>query len=189
MISLASVLAIAASLYLAAAIVVSARRRPGYRHSEHTISELGEAGAADGRLVSFGVFLPIGLVGLVVAWLLGAPYGTGLSDFEGASQTLVLCIATGYLVAAFFPCDPGSPLTGSFRQAVHNLGGAVEYAGGAFALFSLAREAPTPEPFQIAGALVMAGIVGISFASPWRGMIQRVAEAALFGGWILVTIR
>ena len=189
MIPLTSILALAASTYLAAAIVLFARRRPGYRHAEHTISELGEAGAADGRLVSWGVFLPVGLACLVIAWLLGAPKGPPVSDFVEAARALALCLATGYLVAAVFPCDPGSPLSGSFRQAIHNLGGAVEYAGGTFALFTLAREAPASEPFQIAGALVMAGILGISFASRWRGLIQRVAEAALFGGLILATIR
>lgn len=191
MIPLASLLAIAASLYLAAAILLFARRRPSYRHSEHTISELGEAGASDGRLVSWGVFLPVGLACLAIAWRLGAPGGTGgaeISDFAEASRALALCLAVGYLVAAIFPCDPGSPLSGSFRQVIHNLGGGVEYAGGTFALFTLAREAATPAPFQIAGALVMAGVIGISFASPWRGLIQRVAEAALFGGLIWATI-
>ncbi len=187
MISLASLLAIATTLYLAAAIWAFARRRPGYRHTEHTLSELGEVGAADGRRVSWGVFLPVGLACLAIGWLLGTPNGAEISDFTAASRALSLCLAAGYLVAAAFPCDPGSPLSGSVRQAIHNLGGAVEYAGGTFALFTLAREAATPEPFQIAGALVMVGVVGISFVSRWRGLIQRVAEVALFGGLILAT--
>lgn len=47
--------------YLALMISGLARRKPGYRHLVHTISELGEVSAPDQRFVAFAVFLPVGL--------------------------------------------------------------------------------------------------------------------------------
>lgn len=167
--------------YLLIAILVFATRRPGYSHLRDTISELGEVGAADGPRVSFGVFLPVGL-GL-------AAYGflVRQSTLAAANELAMLafCVAAGYLVAAFFPCDPGSPLSGSFRQGIHNLGGAVEYIGGALALFRLAEV--HDERFQILGAIVFpAGLLlSLPQLAKVRGLIQRVAETALCLGLLL----
>lgn len=104
-----------AAAYLAVSIVLFARRKPGYRNITHTISELGEVGTADQRSVGFGVFLPVGVL------LVGAAYF--IPDTSASQQILALCIATGYIIAAFFPCDPGSPYVGSPRQSVHNFAG------------------------------------------------------------------
>lgn len=167
--------------YLLIAILVFAARRPGYSHLRDTISELGEVGAAEGRRVSFGVFLPVGL-GL-------AAYGflVRQSTLAAANELAMLafCVAAGYVVAAFFPCDPGSPLSGSFRQGIHNLGGAVEYIGGALALFRLAEV--QGEPFQLLGAIVFpAGLLlSLPQLAKVRGLIQRVAETALCLGLFL----
>ena len=165
-------LTLVAAAYLASFLLLVARRRPGYSHIRHTISELGEFGAPERRLVSLRGFLPVGVLLLLVAYLLRP-----LHQPEGM---LALCIAIGYLVAAAFPCDPGSPLSGSFRQAVHNLGGAVEYAGGAIALMRLSET--FGQPFRLAGIIVGAAIIGLSFSGAMRGIIQRVAEVCLFGG-------
>lgn len=113
-------------MFLTIAVLGWARRRPGYQHARDTISELGEARAADSRPVSLGTFLPVGLVMLGVAAL--------TREIAGPSAVLAACIGTGYAVAALFPCDPGSPLSGSLR---HNFGGGIEYVGGALALFGL----------------------------------------------------
>lgn len=165
-------LTLVVGVYLAVAVLVVARRRPGYEHVRHTISELGEIGAPDQTLVSIGVFLPVGILLFVVAYL--------LCPVSEPPAMLALCVAVGYLVAAAFPCDPGSPLSGSVRQAVHNAGGFVEYAGGAIALLRLA-ETLGPR-FRAAGFIGCGALVGLSFSGPLRGLIQRVAEAALFAG-------
>ncbi|HEX4953285.1 MAG TPA: DUF998 domain-containing protein [Thermoanaerobaculia bacterium] len=166
------------SVFLLIAIVWLGNRRPGYRHAEHTISELGEVRAADGRLVSFGVFLPVGVALLLAAHL--------VRPADERAALLALCIAVGYAVAAFFPCDPGSPLWGSNRQMVHNLGGGVEYFGGAVALGRLAE---VHGPVFTAAAFTV-GAAGVALSLPSlkvRGLVQRVAEAVLFGGllWAL----
>ena len=157
------------------AILVLARRKPGYRHLRHTISELGEVGAPDQKLVAFGVFVPVGLLLAVIAFLFRVSHPP--------QCTLAACLATGYLVAAVFPGDPGSPLSGSLRQGIHNLGGAIEYAGGTLALFWLAESSGMV--FRGAGFLVGAAMLTLSFPHPLRGGIQRVAELCLFGGLML----
>ena len=97
----ALILTLAAAMHLFAALLILGARRPAYSQRRHTISELGESGAPQARLVAAGVFLPIGLAMLLAAWL-AHPLGSGTS-------ALALCIAVGYLAAAAFPCDPGSP--------------------------------------------------------------------------------
>lgn len=174
---IASVMAI----YLAAAIVGFALRRSDYSHLQNSISELGEFGARDSALVSWGVFFPVGLGAAALAvhfWRNGAR----------AAGILAACIATGYIVAAFFRCDPGSPLSGSGRQAIHNLGGAVEYFGGAAALLLMARGSPRLRwVFAIAGVVVLLVSIGVSVPdlAHLRGLIQRCGETCQFGALIL----
>ena len=170
-----------AAVYLVAGLVVLAPRKAGYSHIKHSISELGEIGAPDQRFVALGLFLPIGLLLLLVAIL--------VHPASPAAATLALCVTIGYLGAAAFPCDPGSPLFGTTRQTLHNLAGAVEYAGGGFALMALA--ASLGQPFKIAGFIVLGTAIALSVlpSNSVRGIIQRVAEACLFGGIALAIWR
>lgn len=178
---LATAISLAASAYLFVGLFVLARRKPGYRHLKHTISELGEMGAPDQRFVAFGFFLPIGVLLVIVAYL--------LQSASAPTSVLALCIAIGYIGAAVFPCDVGSPLSGSARQAAHNLAGAVEYIGGGSSLLFLAE--PLGQSFKLAGLMVLGIAIGLSFISSnsIRGMIQRVAEICLFGGLSLAVWR
>ncbi len=173
--------------YLFAALFVLGRKKPGYSHLRHTISELGESGAPQETLVAMGVFLPIGLVLLLVAYLVRH---LAVEEFA-----LALCLALGYIVAAVFPCDAGSPTSGSWRQAIHNAGGAVEYLGGAFALVRMAEY--LGPLFKVLGMVVLGSAILISLPplAAVRGLVQRVAELCLFGGlalsvklhWVMIT--
>jgi hypothetical protein len=143
--------------------------------------EIGETGAPDQRFVALGLFLPIGLALLVVAYL--------LHSRSSAAAALALAIAIG----SAFPCDPGSPLSGSAKQSLHNLAGGIEYVGGTFALVTLARE--IGQPFQLLGFVVFGATIAISLlpSTSLRGAVQRVAELCLFGGlawaaWVARTI-
>jgi hypothetical membrane protein len=171
---LAISITVIAAAYLFVGLVFLAPRKIGYNHLSHTISELGESGAPDQRLVAFGLFLPIGLALLCVALLVRA--GTP------ATAALALCIAVGYIGAAMFPCDRGSPAVGTFRQGVHNLAGAVEYFGGGLALMVLAEG--FGQPFKAAGFGVFAAAIALTVlpSDSFRGAIQRLAEFGLFGG-------
>lgn len=178
---LATAITALAGTTLLVSLVVLARRKPGYSHVRHSISELGEIGAPDQRFVALVVFLPIGLALLPVAWLVRVE--------SPETAALALCIAVGYLGAAAFPCDPGSPMSGSTRQLLHNVAGAVEYAGGGFALMRIAER--YDQPFRLAGFIVLGSVVALSVLSSnsVRGLVQRVAEACLFGGLALAAWR
>ena len=166
------VLSLTASLYLGIAIAVVANRKTAYSHIRHTISELAESGSDCSIQVSFAVFLPVAILLSIVALLIGST--------NPPIAALALAIAIGYGLSAIFPCDPGSPIIGSFRQAVHNFGGAIEYIGGAFSLFWISETAGPV--FRIAGFLVAFAAILLSFESPLRGVIQRIAEFCLFIG-------
>jgi len=174
-------LAIGATAFLAIALVLLGRRRPDYSPVRDTISELGEVGAADQSLVAYGVFLPVGVLLIAVAYL--------MQPVQASVSLLALCTGLGYLVAVAFPCDKGSPLWGSARQSVHNLGGAIEYIGGALALIEL--EPVHGAAFRTMGIAVFASAIALSvqaFARV-RGLVQRVAEACLFGGLVYAVYR
>ena len=171
MIDVPLVLSLIASLYLSIAIVVAASRKPAYSHVRQTISELAEYGSEFAIQVSIGVFLPVAVALGVVALLSGS---TNLPI-----AALALSIGIGYGLGAMFPCDPGSPITGSLRQGIHNFGGAVEYFGGAFSLLWISETAGPI--FGITGLLVAAAAILLSFKSPLRGVIQRVAESGQLG--------
>lgn len=168
----ALILTLLSGLGLVLALVLLARNKPGYSHWRHTISELGEEGSPDQALVSLAVFLPISVAMGIAAYLLNA-------SLQPAA-ILALGLATGYFAAAIMPCDPGSPLTGSFNQGMHNLGGGIQYVAGAWALLRLGE--PHGLPFRVAGFVVIAALIGLSFPQAWRGAVQRSAEACLFGG-------
>lgn len=164
----------ALTLYLLLGIIYFGFRRPGYSHLRHTISELGEDGALHHRAVSWGLFFPVG-VGLLLGAFLAHP---------PALRGLLLCLGIGYGVAAVFPCDIGSPSSGSAKQAVHNMGGAVEYIGGIFFLYqaqsALLFQAVVPANTQLGlliGCLLALSVPGF----PGRGLVQRIAEVLLFG--------
>lgn len=163
------------ALYLVSSMLLLAAYRPGYRAIRDTISELGETGARHGRLAAYGVFLPVGLMALALAWLRHGSSAAGLA----------LCIAVGYLAAAAFPCDPGSPARGTWRQSLHNLGGLVEYWGGGIFLWRLGADHDVG--FQALAAFVLALPLAFNLRAclPIRGLLQRLAESALFGGLLL----
>lgn len=166
-----------AAAYLFTGLVALAPRKAGYSHTRHSISEIGEIGAPNQRFVAIGLFLPVGLALLLVAWL--------VRPALPAAATLALCIAAGYIGAAAFPCGPSSPLSGSVRQTLHNLAGGVEYIGGGFAFMVHAES--LGQPFKLAGFVVLGAAIALSVlpSNSVRGVIQRIAEACLFGGLAL----
>lgn len=160
------------AIWLTCGIVILGLRKQGYDHVRHTISELGERGARDARIVAFGVFLPVGL-GLAAVAILS-------DERSPESAALAAAVAIGYLGAVAFPCDPGSPMQGSFSQGMHNLAGGIQYIGGALALASLGEK----EPFYSTAAVIVGGVavmLSVPQTARIRGAAQRVGEAVLIG--------
>jgi hypothetical protein len=168
---------------------------PGYSHVEDYISELGAEGAANAALVSWAGFAPIGLLVLGFA-ALAAPHFPGRRARVWVAAGLV-AVGAGYLGAAAFPCDAGCPSDGSPSQAIHNAFGFLEYAGagGGLLLLGLAlRREPRWRGVALASTLaavvVLGGLVGMLAPAlvSQRGLVQRVAEAAIFGWIALVSV-
>ncbi len=168
--------------------------RPAYSHLSNTISELGETGAPQAHLVAFGFFLPVGLMVWLALWLTHR-------HMPGQDASIVLLslsgLGTGYVLGAFFPCDPGAPLFGSYRTLVHNAAGLVDYGGMAvgfllFCRYCARRQAPPQAATSgIAVTFAFAGALGfLAFTAafclpaglPVRGLIQRVLELIQFTG-------
>jgi hypothetical protein len=166
-----------------------ARRRPGYSHLRHTISELGETGAADARPVAWLAFAPLGLA----VWLFVALLGALLPDGSGTGLVLLSLLGVSYVGAAVFPCDAGAPFWGTWRNQLHNLVASLGYFGAGAGLIELARAFEDVSSLSgLAGITatlgkgVLFGIFALSFESPVRGLVQRTIEAAVFGWMVLV---
>lgn len=178
---MATVLSVLVTLFLFSGIIYFGSMKKDYFQFKHTISELGEYGSPEANRVNFGLFLPAGLLLLLIAM------NAGNNKFLPGYS---ICIATGYLVAAFFPCDPGSPQTGTGRQHIHNLGGLIEYAGASLYLFKAEEIFDTPFiiGYKLSAGIIIICMVLISLPSiPARGFIQRVAETVLFTNLIALS--
>ena len=186
----------AALVLVAAALVLFgtlyfASLRPSYSHRSNTISELGEAGAPNAREVAFGFFLPVGLLVWLALWLVRR----GASDSYASFALVALsCLGAGYAMAAFFPCDSGAPLFGSWRTQIHNVVGYIDYEGTGIGLLLISRyfarqkAAFQAVAFSVAGVLVLVGLALLSLESTFhvRGVIQRVTEVTQFTGVFFV---
>jgi hypothetical protein len=182
---LSLVLSILAAASAAAVPAYYGRRKPGYSHVRDTISELGEAGSPVGSVVSYVGFMAIG----IFLWLFLIVAARTVPNEATEPFWALSLIGAGYVGGAIFRCDPGAPAFGSWSNGLHNLFGFGEYAGAA-AGFAMLRESDYWSPLsgimQYAGGLVAVCILGISFPHPFRGLIQRVAEATIFAGIVLM---
>ena len=192
-----SPLQLSATFAITAALMVSietpffAALRPGYSHVAHTISELGETGAAQARLVAWAFFLPVGLLVWLALWLVRRE-----APDRKVSRILAAmsCLGTGYVMAAVFPCDPGAPLWGSWRTQVHNVFGCLDYEGTGIAFLLVSRllasrkETIPAGAFLMAGVLVFAGLALIALPAtfPIRGAAQRFTEVIQFTGLFFI---
>lgn len=173
-------LALSSTLLLLTGIAYFGWRKPAYSHWHHTISELAEVGSPLSRVVSYGLFLPVGLLLGLVATLADT---TALAGLAG-------CVAIGYVVAAIFPCDVSSPLSGSGRQQIHNVGGAVEYIGGAYWLAQLSPRLLVLDYnlYALAAGSLIVGSILLSIPGlVIRGLIQRIMEGILFGALLMTS--
>jgi hypothetical membrane protein len=185
-----ALVAIAAAMVLFNTIYF-ASLRPTYSHLSNTISELGETGAPRARLVGFGFFLPVGVLVSLALWL---TYRHAPNQDTSRVLVALAGLGAGYAVSAFFPCDPGGPLFGSWRTMVHNTAGVIDYGGTAlgfllFCQYSARQNARTQAViFGIASALGFLSLFLLGFppAFPIRGVVQRVAELIQFAGvfWV-----
>lgn len=173
-------------------VILFARRRPAYSHVRQTISELGESGAPDAKKVAIFAFAPAGhAIWLFVAALAFAE----LRLAEGPGLWLFALLGLGYVGAAMFPCDPGAPVWGTWRNNVHNLVAGAGYLGALAGMIELGRVMEDIPALQSIAALsqgggqaALFGVFLLSFPSPLRGLVQRLVEAVFYGWMLLVAI-
>lgn len=177
---LALALLVAGEALLLALVVVGGARAPGYDHARQFISELGATGAADGWVVSWLGFLPIGLLCgafcLISAWL-------GRRRPLAVVGWLLLALnAYAYANSAWFRCETACAGMSS-AQMMHNLFGLLGYVG-AIAGMLLAglsvrgTRAPWLVPLGVVCALLaLVGLGGLGLEH--RGAFQRMTEAAI----------
>jgi hypothetical membrane protein len=189
--SLSPVLMATAAILVLAETFCFALQRPNYSHITNTISELGETGAPHARLVAFGFFLPVGLLVWLSLWLVCREASDRYAAF---ALVAIACLGAGYVVAAFFPCDPGAPLFGTWRTQIHNVVGFIDYSGTGIGFLLISRHfAGRNATFQavaflVAGLLVLmcVALLSVEATFPIRGAIQRVAEVIQFMGVFFV---
>ena len=182
-----SVLAALAVLLLT---VLGAAAFPKYSHASQFISELGAVGAPNASLVNFAGFLPAGILVLafsVLAWL-------ALPRSAGTSLGLlgIALFGLGYLVAAFYPCEPGCrPPQPSTSQLIHNALGLAGYVTAPVFLSLLGWQArkwvngsALSNLAYVCGVLSLVGLVLLSPEFAYVGVAQRMLEASVLS-WIL----
>ena len=166
-----------------------AKRREDYSHMRQTISELGETGAPDAKKVAIFAFAPAGHT----LWLFVAALAFAVPQLaDGSGLWLFALLGLGYVGAAMFPCDPGAPLWGTWRNNLHNLIAGIGYLGTVAGMTELGRameDVPALQSIarvsQLMGQGAFFGVFLLSFQSPVRGLIQRVLEA-VFYVWMLM---
>lgn len=155
---------------------------PSYQPLSQTISELGQTNSPISQQITWGYFLPVAILvftQLILAWQSG--------PFPGWVLALLALTPLSYLVAAFFPCDEGAPLRGSFSNNVHMISGVAEYLGAVVGLAGAALSMPaSTSTFVLAFASAMVATGLLSFVIPlfekFKGGIQRVMELCIFLG-------
>ena len=169
-----------------------ARHIVAYSSIRHTLSELGAIDSPYKRVVAKYYFFPLALGNiffLVIAYLLFVDLLNNRIPF-----ILMSFVSVGYLLAAFFPCDPGSPMNGSVQNKIHNVGGFFEYIGSGLGLVLLGLSPNNAlwgdgwgACLIISGGviLVMLLLLMSPFFQSIRGLVQRIAEYSYFG-WMFV---
>jgi hypothetical protein len=157
-----------------------------YSSSSDYLSELGALDAPFTQVINYFGFLPVGLAvtALVAVLWIRLPR----QKLVKIGLICLLGVAIGYLGAFSFPCDPGCPSTGTYRQSLHNLAGLLQYIGGVGGLFLLyfglrsTMSGLFPVSTLVAACAVTLGVL-LMFNPEFdyvRGATQRLADYAIF---------
>ena len=160
---------------------------PNYNHLTQYISELGARNAPNENLVRFAGFLPAGI--LLCLFSLFALLSLPKSRMTTIGLLGLCYFAVGYIVAAFFPCDPGCrPAEPSLSQLIHNFVGGIGYIAGALGLLAIGTQARKWTKGSILSSLAfLFGIVALlaaSFTVDFAGLTQRITELSILS-WIV----
>jgi hypothetical protein len=169
-------------IYLVWGIAFYAKKRKAYNHFRHSISELGELGSEYEKQVSFFIFLPVGLGCLIIS-MFAYNNNYPAAFLSGA-------IGLSYLLSAFFPCDPETPFSGTWKNSLHNIVGGVCYVGMVYQLNDL-MDRNTGWHIDVSFTLLCFFLITflVGFLRSFIGLIQRIAEASVFLSTFLLLLR
>ena len=191
MLKLLGLLGAMTSIFAFTMPVYYARKTAGYSARFNTLSELGETGSPHQKSVSRFYFLPLSIA-IIIFVLFGQSAISFLSQ-ETLVWALLGLVGVGYLIAALFPCDRGSPIGGSVSNQIHNVAGLFEYLGSGLGLTLmgvLSYESSTSPQMALylilSGSVILLSLVMLLLPSfgHIRGAVQRLAEASFFT-WML----
>ncbi|WP_250655416.1 DUF998 domain-containing protein [Alkalimarinus coralli] len=186
-IQLLAILGILTAIFALLAPVYFASKSEGYSPIVNTLSELGVTGGPHQLAVSRYYFLPLG-VSVCVFLVLGHLLETSFR-YDVLSTVLLSLVGTGYIIAAFFPCDAGAPVLGSVSNQIHNVAGVFEYLGAGFGLILMGAAPVDALGLRVwNGYLILSGsvillslvLLILPLFKRTRGLLQRVAEASFF---------
>ncbi len=195
MLKLLGLLGVMTSTFALAMPVYYARKTAGYSARFNTLSELGEIGSPHQKSVSRFYFLPLSLA--IITFVLFSQSAISFLTQETLVWALLGLVGVGYLIAALFPCDSGSPIGGSVSNQIHNVAGLFEYLGSGVGLILMGvLSYRSSASLQVAVYLILSGSVILlslvlmllpSF-SHIRGWVQRLAEASFFTWMLTVSL-
>lgn len=194
---LSAITSVSSFVFMVGMVIIAGYYTPGYNHLFQHISELGAKDAPYEWNVRFLGFLPAGIM------LLSFCFFAHMTLPRSRGKTLgligLVIFALGYIVAAFFPCDPGCrPNEPSTSQLIHNVGGFIGYLLAPFFLLVLALAARSWPRAKwlvmfgfLASFLTLLCIFTLFPASPVPGLSQRLLETlvltwSMFCGFYLV---
>lgn len=174
--------------------LLAGARFPGYSHARQYISELGARGAPDGEWVTYGMFLPAGLLLTAFAWHASRVLPRSGGMLTGLAG--VALYAFGYVASVPFRCEFGCrPDEPDLAQMLHSLAGGISYLCGAVGLLILGLSAlrwPRARSLAAAGlaggALSLLVFAGLSEDFEYAGIAQRLIEGSMLG-WIALCAR
>ena len=160
---------------------------PNYNHLTQFISELGARNAPNEYLVRYAGFLPAGI--LLCFFTLFALLTLPKSRMTTIGLLGLCYFAVGYIVAAFFPCDPGCrPAEPSLSQLIHNFVGGLGYIAGALGLIAIGTQARKWTKGSMLSSLAfllgITALLATSFTVDYAGLTQRITEISILS-WIV----
>lgn len=184
---LAFLCALSGTAIVVAFTIIGGLNFPDYNHLTQSISELGARNAPNEYLVRYAGFLPSGI--LLCLFSLFALLSLPKSRMTTIGLLGLCYFAVGYIIAAFFPCDPGCrPAQPSLSQLIHNFVGGMGYIAGALGLLALGTQARKWTKGGLLSALAyMLGVVALLatlFTVDFAGLTQRITEISLLS-WIV----
>lgn len=182
----------ASILYALGFYFVGAAIKPGYSQLSNFVSEYNATGTPWAGTLTYAGFAVT--AGLFACFMAAAAPIAQVSGVSRLGVWLLWSVPFSYFLGVIAPCDIGCPATGSTSQLLHNALAVLAYFGIGAGL-ALVSSASGFNAFKWRRAFIL--MTGIAFPvvfivmvqpdlAPWRGLLQRVLDAAMAVALVLV---